>query len=247
MSKFLTLALIAGTATGLATAASANHIDFIQDDSDPSNGITNANFSLTSTGPTVSATQMGEPADILGGTRTVTLTRRGFAQTATAVKADGSDVIQVRNDNVANSLLTLDYLGFENSNFSAAYDSVAVNIDRLFMSSGIGDAEVEISVTFFSGVNMETITAPRLEASLNPGPQSVFFDFADYSSIDFTDIDGISIAFDSKIIGTDFDIASITRELRFGPPAEDVPAPAAFALFGLGLAGLGALRRRRQG
>ncbi|MHB9878769.1 PEP-CTERM sorting domain-containing protein [Pacificimonas sp. ICDLI1SI03] len=247
MRTSLSLALIAGTALGMASAATANHVDFIQDDSDPSNGIMNANFSLTSNGATVTDTQTGEPADILGGTRTATLTRRGFGGSASAENAAGSDVIEVRNGNVANSLLQLDYFGFENSNFAAAYDSVAVNIDRLFMSSGIGDAEVEIGVTFYSGVTMETVTATRLEASLNGGPQSVFFNFSDYSSIDFTDIDGLSVIFDSKIIGTDFDIASITRELVNAPPPADVPAPAAVVLFGLGLAGVGAFRRRRTG
>ncbi len=243
MTKSFTIALIAGTAMGLASTASANHIDFIQDDSNPANGVTDANFSLfTSGSATIMSSQLGEPDDILGGQRDVSLTRRGFGSVASVSKAAGSSVIEVRNGNVSNSLVRLDYLAFENSDFASRWDSVAVNLTRLFQSSGVGDPEVEIGVTFYSGVNQETIFAPRLEGSINSGPQSVIFRFSDYSSIDFGDIDGVSVIFDSKILGTDFDIDSITREMVDAAP---VPAPAALALFGLGLAGIGAIRRRK--
>ncbi|MGB3721433.1 MAG: PEP-CTERM sorting domain-containing protein [Pacificimonas sp.] len=241
----LSTSLIAGAALSLASAASANHIDFIQDDSDPSNGLTNAIFSVSSNNNTpVTDTQIGEGADILGGTRTVTVRRDdGFGGSITATKAAGTDFIAVRNDTVAAGILTLDYLDFEDLDFASRWDSVVVNIDRLFQSTGVGDAEVTIGVRFFNGMTSEIVFADRLEASLNPGDQDVIFRFSEYSDIDFTSIDGVSVVFDTNIIGTDFDIGSITRELVDAAP---VPAPAAFALFGLGLIGAGALRRKRR-
>ncbi|MGB7406186.1 MAG: PEP-CTERM sorting domain-containing protein [Pacificimonas sp.] len=203
-------------------------------------------FSLTAGAATVTATQTGDTASLLGGERSVTLVRDGgFAGNISAEKAADSDVIAVRNDTVAAGTLTLGYSAFDDLDLVSGFDRLTVNIDRLFQSTGIGDGEVTIGVTFFSGVDMDTVFAPRLEASLNPGAQGVDFLFSDYSGIDFSAIDAIDVIFDSNIIGTDFDIQSILLGAIDGPQ-NDVPAPAGLGLLGLGLLGVAAARRRRN-
>jgi hypothetical protein len=227
----------------LPTFASANHIDFIEDDSVPGNGVTNATFSLSTSGALVTNTQVGEPADILGGSRTVTLTRTGgFGGSISAEKAAGTGFINVLNDTVAAGTLTLSYPGISNSNFSSLWNAIAVDIPYLDQSTGIGDGEINLSVTVTSSAG--TGTAFATGTLLAPGrieePGTYTFPFNDpgFAGVDFADVDGVSVRFETAIIGSDFQIGEITRE-------QLVPEPATLSLVGVGVMAAGALRRRR--
>jgi hypothetical protein len=232
------LALAAALTTG--SVASANHIDFIQDDSDSSNGVTNATFSLSTGGATVTDTQVGEPADILGGSRAVSLTRNGgFGGTISAEKIAGTSFIRVENSSVSAGTFVLDYPGISNSDFASMWDSIAVAIPVLDQSGGPGDGEINLSVTVESSAGTGTAFADG--TGLAPGriedPGTFFFPFDDpnFAGVDFSDVDGVTVTFETAIIGSDFEIASITREV--------IPEPTSLALLGMG--GLALLRRRR--
>lgn len=217
--RFTSMAICLALTTSVA---SANHIDFIQDDSDSSNGVTNATFSLTTSGAQVSDTQVGEPADILGGTRVVTLERDGgFGQSITAEKVAGTDFISVMNDNVAAGTLVLSYPGITDSDFTTNWDSIAVDIPVL--DNAVGDGEINLSVTVTSSAGTGTAFADG--TGLAPGriedPGTFFFPFSDpgFAGVDFTDVDGVSVTFETAIIGSDFQVGSITREAQIPEPA----------------------------
>jgi hypothetical protein len=227
----------------LPTVASANHIDFIEDDSNPGNGVTNATFSLSTSGALVTNTQVGETADILGGSRTATLTRTGgFGGSISAEKVAGTGFINVMNDTVAAGTLVLSYPGIANLNFASQWNALAVDIPYLDQSTGVGDGEIDLSITVTSSAG--TGTAFATGALLSPGrieePGIYTFPFNDpgFAGVDFTDVDGVSVRFETAIIGSDFQIGEITRELL-------VPEPATLSLVGFGLLAAGAIRRRR--
>ena len=239
--------LAAAAALLISAPAAANHIDFIQDDSVAANGITDVSFNISSSGAVNSITQTGEPADILGGTRVVTVERdEGFVGSITASQSSGSSVIQVRNDTVAAGNLTLTYPDIGGADFTTQWDSIAVSIPYVDQDTGIGDGEFDLSVTVVSGACSDTVFADGNGISTGriEEPGTFFFLFDSFTGVDFTDVQSVSVFFDTAIIGSDFDIASITRELVNAPPPQDVPAPAAFALLGLGAMGLGYARRR---
>lgn len=218
--------------------ANANHIDFIQDDSNPGNGVDNATFSLSTSGAEVTDLQIGEPDDILGGMRDVSLTRNGgFGGTISASKMLGTDYIDVQNSTVAAGTLVLSYPGISNSDFASSWNFIAVDIPVL--DNAVGDGEINLSVSVTSSTGSGTVFADG--TGLAPGriedPGTFFFSFSDpgFAGVDFSDVDGVSITFETAIIGSDFQIGSITREV--------VPEPSSLTLLGAGII-LVAHRRR---
>lgn len=226
----------------MAPLAQANHIDFIQDDSVPGNGVTNATFSLSSSNATpASNTQVGDPADILGGTRAVTVVRdEGFGGSITASKVAGTDFISVMNGNTAAGNVTLDYNGFDNLNFAAQWSRIDVGVTiNVNASNGIGDPEFDLFLTVESSAGSGTVQSARIEGSVAQGATTISFPFSHpgFSAVDFTDVDRVTLLFDTKVINTDYQIDFVTRN---GAP---VPEPAGAAL--VGLAAVGLLRRPR--
>lgn len=241
--KSLTYCFALGALVVLATTpAVANHVDFIQDDSDSSNGVTNATFSLSTSGGLVSDTQAGEPADILGGTREVTLTGGGIVGSISADKVAGTDFINVQNDTLSAGILTLSYPGISDSNFASNWNAIGIDIPFIEQSTGIGDGEIDISVTVDSSSGSGTalvdgngIVPGRVE---DPGTFFALFSDPGFAAVDFSDVDGVTVSFSTAIIGSDYRIGSITRETV-------IPEPATAILLG-GMALLAVCPRRRR-
>jgi len=235
-------------AATLSSNAAANHIDFIQDDSNSGNGVTNAIFSLSAgTGDGVlTDTQMGESADILGGSRTVSISNTGFGQTSTVEKALGTDFISVTNGFVAAGDVVLSYLEIGSSDFSTIWDSIGVDIPVL--DNNVGDGEINLSVTVTDGFGgMDTVFAESDSAVLGriEDPGFFYFDFADYMGVDFSNVAAVSVRFETAIIGSDFLIGGITREVRNPvPPVSSVSTSGTLGMFSLGLLSLMYTKRK---
>ena len=222
--------LAAAAALAAAPLALANHVDFVR----ANDGTT---FSVSSSGPAVTDEQTGDPASILGGRRVVTVERDGgFGGSITATKAAGSSVIDVMNDTVAAGTLTLDYPDIENSDFQTMWDRIDVQIPFLGQSTGIGDGEFDAFLTVESSAGTGTVASGRIEASVTGGSTvlSFPFDAPGFADVDFFDVDGVTLFVDTAIIGSDFQIGAITREV--------IPEPTSLGL--LAAAGLGLVRRR---
>ena len=228
-----------GAAFALAAPAAANHVDFISD----------GPFDLTTSGAEVTQTTTGSSANILGGTRNVSLIRDGgFGGTISATLPNGGTAIRVDNSSVAAGTLVLSYPNIGGSDFTTMWDSIAVSIPVLENSFPAGDGEINLSVSVADSSTMATVFANG--TGLAPGriedPGTFYFMFDDFVGVDFTDVQSLSVTFDTAIIGTVFEIDGITRELVNAPPPAPVPGPAGFALFGLGALGIGLARRKRS-
>ncbi len=223
-------------ASMMSGMAFADHIDFIQDDSNPGNGVTNATFNLSSASSTpVTNTQNGEPADILGGIRSVSLVRTGiFGGTVTAEKAAGTDVISFRSSFTATGFLSLDYPGITNANFMTLWDAITINIPKLDNTFPAGDGEFDMTVAVRSSAGDGSVT----RFFEDPGTFDFLFSDPGFAGVDFGDVDGVTVSFSTRIIGTQFDVGSITRRDR--APTSSVPdGGSSLALLGLSLGGLG--------
>ncbi len=230
--------------TGLFSATSAaDHIDFIRDDSNLANGGNDAIFSLTVVNniPVVD-TQTGDAADILGQTRTVTLTRTGtFGGTASVQRLLGSDFIDFDSSNTATAMLTLDYNGIENSDFSSQWDAFLIEMPLLQNSFPAGAGRVDIRVAVESSAGNGISTLQQFSAPSSAGNLFAFeFDDAGFANVDFSDVDRVTFDFQTGIIGTDFQIGSITRRLTA------IPEPAGAGLLLVAATGLAVSQRRRR-
>lgn len=229
------------TITMFAMTASANHIDSIQDDSVTGNGVTNATFSLTTTGPAVMDTQVGEPADILGGTRVVTLfDDRLLLPGGSAEKAAGTDYIQLTATGLQTPTLTLDYPDISDANFASMWNSIGVTFLLLDSPLSPGAVAADLTVAVESSAGNGSVTMDLVQAA---GESSVFFPFNSpgFAGVDFGDIDGVTVTIDPRIVAFSYQLGEITRE-------QIVPEPTSIALVMTGLASLAGvfIVRRRQ-
>ncbi len=228
--------------------ASAAHIDFIRDDSNPANGTNNATFSLTSPDATVvTSSQVGDPADILGGTRNVSLSRNGgFGGSVTATKAAGTDIISFRSsNNLPTGLLSLDYTGITNANFATLWDAITIEIPKLDNIFPAGNGIFDLTVGVRSSAGNGSVTR-RFD---DPGTFNFLFNDPGFTGVNFADVDGVTVSFQTSIIGTQFDVGSIVRRERASTPSAVPDAGSSLAMLGISLGGLGIgrfLRNRRK-
>ena len=228
MTHLKTAALAAVTAV-LGTAASANHIDFLVDGA----------FTLNGPG---SATQVGDPGNILGAEREVDI--QGNA-TATLPAADGAGAVG------PNDAITLNYASQSNSTLTLTYDGVddmglgganlvgdpgwnAIVFDFASFTEGNQNTFVDLTITDTDG---DSSTTTRFIEGIGNEP-FLYTNFDD--DIDFMSAQSITAQFDVGQGGS-FALSGITREV-----VAPIPLPAGLPLIAGALGVLGFVARRRR-
>ncbi len=206
--------------------ARGDHIDLIQDDSNPGNGITDATFTLNALPTfTVMAMHTGEVADILGGERIVTLSNLSAGPgTVTAKRELGSTFIEFDNlgdqsESLALGKLTLDYKAFENEDFASNYGFIVVDFLAVEGAGASGDLTISVESSAGNGTSsVQAVTAAG----------QYFFGFNDpgFAGVDFFDVDRVTMMLTTTVHESDFRIGSITLA--------EVPEPATLVLFATG-------------
>jgi hypothetical protein len=121
------------------------------------------------------------------------------------------------------------------------------NPDRVFTTGvagpqGVFYARASQNFADFNVGALPAAAASAIAALGGASPADLFIGFEDRACTGPVQPDG-------TCAGSDLDFNDLIywfRPLRLGGDPQDVPAPAALALFGLGLLGLGALARRRR-
>lgn len=218
----------------LTAALQANHIDFITD----------GGFLLTtsSTLGSASATQTGDPGNIIGSEREVMLdftTGTGFLTTGTLdvpagpgpVGPDTSKVLLFDNSVSSAGTLTLTYDGVGSAglgglDFDTNWDTIDVTFDAVQ-----GEGSLSLIATDGSA-NMGTLAQTVNSA----GTYSFSFADAAYAGVDFTDVDSLQFKLTTTVLASDFSITEITRQV--------VPEPTSLLLLVGALLPLSCVRKR---
>ena len=218
-----------------AGVTNANHIDFIVD----------GQFFLNTEHVTgfVSSVQTGDPGNILGAEREVSIdvvAGQGFVSAGTLgaamgagpVGPDMASTLLFSNSVGAVGQLDLTYDGVGSAglgglDFDTAYDAIAVNIAAV---QGSGDLTVMAS----DGTNSGSVTLPVT----TPGILTFPFADAGFAGVNFAAVDSVKVTLLTVEPASDFEIAAITREV--------IPEPGSGMLALLAAAPIAMLRRRRK-
>lgn len=228
---------LASVLLGLAAPASANHLDFFSD---------GGFFSFTDniTGP-VTSVQTGDPGNILGGEREVTMdfiSGDGMISSGIVGVSVGPGVVGEKPgssllfNNSVSSLgrLTLKYDGIGSeglggADFNSAWDAITVTFAGV---QGHGNLSVAVEDTASHvGVFSQAVNSAG----------TLIYPFANpaYSGVDFSSINRVTLTLDTTEAASDFSISNVARE------ASLLPEPGTGVLILVGLAGMGLGMRRR--
>ncbi len=220
----------------LSAAVQASHIDFIVD----------GGFLLTTSSDlgSATATQTGDPGNILGSEREVSLdftSGTGFLTTGTLsipagpgpVGPNPNKVLLFDNSVSSSGTLTLTYDGVGNSglggiDFDTTWDSVDVAFNAV---QGAGNLSLMVTD---AAANSGTMSLPVNAAGVYSFP----FADAAYAGVDLGSVDGLEFTLETSVAASDFSISQITREV--------VPEPSGLLLIVGGLLPLMIVRGRRR-
>ena len=223
---------------GVNSGVKADHIDYLTD----------GGFTLiASGGVSNSSTQTGNPGNILGSEREVTIDflsgTSGFVSAFLDAPAgptsppgdDPMEMLLLSNSVNSAARYTLTYDGVGSAGLGGvdltnggAFDSVDVNFSGV---QGSGDLMVSFTDT------MGNTGSSNLTVN-SAGTYSFAFSDSAYSGIDFTSIDSVVVVLETDATASDFAISEITRGAA-------VPEPSSIALTFLGAGCLLAARRRK--
>ncbi len=225
--------LAAAAIVAVPGVAWANHVDFITDGE--------FQLLLAPSESTQSIIVDGDPANIIGGKRFVSVTEQnGRLTSISAAKFGSVNALEFSNGTDATGTLMLSYGDFgagSNGALNSDFDTIWDAIDVSFLSvegptSVKGTLKLMIESSAGSGFAEQVIT--------DAGDYRFLFSDAGFAGVDFTDVDTVALRIVTIAAGSDFLIGSITREA-----VNVIPTPAALPA-GLGLLGLALLRRRRN-
>lgn len=192
---------------------------------------------------TFTGSVLGAPTSIIGGEREATVVRLTGADPATlAFNSGATGTMSIANGTGGTSANNVLWNGVGAAGL-AGVDLTEGGAQDAFDLRVIANdfaAQVTIIVTD-SFANISTLT--QASPGGIPGPASIPFLFeygAFGGTADFTDINSIELSIFANLNATDIELDF------FGTTTTEMPEPTALAVIGLGLTGLGVMRRRRR-
>ncbi len=128
-------------------------------------------------------------------------------------------------------------VSYSPTNFLTLWEAITIDIPKLDNVFAAGDGEFDITVGIRSSAGSGSVT----RFYEDPGTFDFLFSDPGFTGVNFADVDGVTVSFRTRIIGTQFDVGSITR--RDLPVAPNVPdGGSSLVLLGISLGGLGMSR-----
>ena len=228
------LLLIAAAATSMSFNALSNGL--IDDFIDPTPGAICTSVSeSSSTGSCAHNSALGE---ILGGEREIELTWDSFEGSGTAGEAKvtiGQGALNLSNDTGVKSTMVVTYDGTvanpmdEDLTWGGMTDTFAIDLEVLDIVDGF-DATITVTDT---GGGSFTYVIP---AAPSVAPVTAFVPYSNFMGVDFSTVSSLVFTVVSSLPSLDLGVTAIRK----------VPEPATVAIMGLGLLGLGFMRRRKR-
>lgn len=176
--------------------------------------------------------------NILGTDRTVSVTQNGPGATPSEININtGTAGLLTLGNTDALSMSTITY-NAGGAGLGGVDVTEGGTDDRFTLFQVSGDFPTQITLTVSDGVNTSSLMVPSFPVGLNI---PLIFEYTSFvgGAVDFTMIDSIIIG-----LVTTNNQADLTLDF-FGTTTE-VAEPGVLAILGLGLAGLGLVRRRRR-
>lgn len=182
---------------------------------------------------------VSDAANILGTDRGVSIEQLGPGLTASTININtGTPGLMTLGNTDAFSVSTILYAGVGGAGLGGVDVTEGGSDDRFSLFQVSGDFPTLVGITVGDGTNIASLTLPSVPVGLNV---PLHFEYASFvgGPVDFTMIDFISI--DLVTQNTQADL-----QLDFFGTTTEMPEPTALAVIGLGLAGIGLMRRRRR-
>ncbi|MFT5487313.1 MAG: hypothetical protein ACI9JL_002206 [Paracoccaceae bacterium] len=190
----------------------------------------------------VTATTVSDAANILGEDRTVSIDQIGPGTTPSTININtGTAGLLTLGNTDAFSVSNITYNGIAGGGLGGG---LGVDVteggadDRFALFQVSGDFPTDITITVSDGVNFASLMQASAPLGMNV---PLLFDYASFigGPVDFTMIDFINIELATNNAQADL-------RLDFFGTTTEVAEPGVLAVLGLGLAGLGLMRRRRR-
>lgn len=191
------------------------------------------------TGGGATMSTVSDGANILGTDRMVSIEQLGPGLTPSEININtGTAGLMTLGNTDAFSVSNITYNGIGGAGLGGVDVTEGGTDDRFALFQVSGDFPTNITITVSDGTNTSSLMIPSVPVGLNVPLEFEYTSFIG-GVVDFTMVDYINI----ELVTTN---TQADLQLDFFGTTTEVAEPGVLAILGLGLAGLGLVRRRRR-